>query len=108
MLQRRKQTKQKRLEMIQLGIQDLLTIEKDLFMSEWSEEAMESVRWANVGYHFQWTLRKYLVHKKGTFPVELAELCESLACQVGYQFTAEGKAKPLGSSIVEQRVMGYH
>ena len=59
-------------------------------MTRWNPESMEKIRWATVGYHFQWTVREYQQHKRGPFPEELSLLCSQFAKQVGYTMTPEG------------------
>lgn len=56
---------------------------------------MKDLRWATVGYHFQWTKRVYLREKKGDFPKELFNLCSQVAYQVGKEIRPEGKLKIL-------------
>ena len=59
-------------------------------MTEWKEEAMEKIRWATVGYHFQWTRREYVRDIEGIFPDELKKLCSQFAHQVGYEMEPQG------------------
>lgn len=39
----------------------------------------ESMRWASLGYHYDWTARKYSKDIKSTFPCDFAELLSELA-----------------------------
>jgi len=50
---------------------------------------MNEIRWASLGYYFQWTERFYSDKFKGEFPEDLNNLTRSLAKQFGYDFTPE-------------------
>ena len=62
-----------------------------LYATKWSLEMMDKIRWATVGYHFQWTKRQYVREKQGAFPPGLRTLCATLAEQVGHNFYPEGR-----------------
>merc|ERR1712232_1217064 len=80
--------------------------EQSLFMKEWNEETMKQIRWATVGYHFQWTKRVYQRDKQGEFPSDLSELCKSIAYQVGYEM--EPQAATLNFYSNPKYLMGGH
>jgi len=63
--------------------------EKSILWQNWDLSLMSDLRWATVGYHFQWTRRQYVEDKRGVFPEDLAQLCENFAGQLGYKMTAE-------------------
>ena len=72
-------------------------------MTEWNEEEMKKIRWATVGYHFQWTKRVYQRDKHGPFPSDLAKLCKQFAHQVGYEMEPEGETF-FSSSLLAAKV----
>ena len=37
------------------------------------------LRWSSIGYHYDWTERRYKQNAKSKFPVELKSLCQALA-----------------------------
>lgn len=41
------------------------------------------LRWASLGYHYNWTLRKYQEDVKSAFPLELSNLCRAIAKSAG-------------------------
>mmetsp|Transcript_12554 Transcript_12554/g.25571 ORF Transcript_12554/g.25571 Transcript_12554/m.25571 type:complete len:337 (+) Transcript_12554:1-1011(+) len=47
------------------------------------------LRWASLGYHYDWTKRLYYKNEKSDFPDELAKLASTLAAKVGYQVKSE-------------------
>lgn len=49
----------------------------------------KSLRWACLGYHYDWTSRMYKQDLKSPFPKELADLCNQLANFVGLELNAE-------------------
>eukprot|EP01100_Stratorugosa_tubuloviscum_P004176 TRINITY_DN2038_c3_g1_i1.p1 TRINITY_DN2038_c3_g1~~TRINITY_DN2038_c3_g1_i1.p1 ORF type:complete len:386 (+),score=152.28 TRINITY_DN2038_c3_g1_i1:82-1158(+) len=51
----------------------------------WESINLKELRWASLGYHFQWTQRIYTEEHKGLFPPELQQLCQELAAQLGYE-----------------------
>jgi alkylated DNA repair protein alkB family protein 1 len=63
----------------------------------WSVSVSESnnfakfkkLRWANLGYHYNWTLRKYVQNEKSQFPVDFAILCQQAADLVGLEINPE-------------------
>lgn len=62
----------------------------------------KSLRWASLGYHYNWTLRKYVRDCKTKFPEELALLCKRFANYVGDNLTAEAAIVnyyPVGTSM---------
>lgn len=52
-------------------------------------EKFKPLRWASLGYHYNWTLRMYCEDLKSTFPNDLRILCKHLANYVGENMTAE-------------------
>mmetsp|Transcript_33182 Transcript_33182/g.51467 ORF Transcript_33182/g.51467 Transcript_33182/m.51467 type:complete len:165 (+) Transcript_33182:31-525(+) len=75
-------------------------------MKEWEPEKMDKIRWATVGYHFQWTKRVYQKDKRGEFPKDLSKLCKQLAIQVGYEM--EPQASTLNYYSNPKYLMGGH
>jgi DNA alkylation damage repair protein AlkB len=49
----------------------------------------KKLRWANLGYHYNWTLRKYVQHEKSLFPAEFAKLCKQAAGLVSLDINPE-------------------
>jgi len=49
----------------------------------------KDLRWASLGYHYDWTKRMYEENAKSKFPSNLAALCQELASLVGENITAE-------------------
>lgn len=47
------------------------------------------LRWSSLGYHYDWTQRKYNKNEKTDFPGPLADLAKQLAQRVGYTICAE-------------------
>jgi alkylated DNA repair protein alkB family protein 1 len=57
---------------------------------------------ASLGYHYDWTSRKYYENVKSRFPPDLADLCQAIARSVGTNLTAEAAIVnyyPYGSSM---------
>jgi len=50
---------------------------------------LSKLRWVTLGYHYNWTDRKYDPSNKGEFPPRLAHLCKVIARVVGYELNAE-------------------
>ena len=48
------------------------------------EEFLRKLKWSNLGYHFDWTNRRYHKGDASEFPSELKELCINLAKQAGF------------------------
>ena len=48
-----------------------------------------NLRWASLGYHYDWTKRMYQENLKSAFPTYLVGLCEYLAGLVGEKMEAE-------------------
>jgi len=46
---------------------------------------MRQLRWVTLGYHYDWTKRKYDPSKQFPFPEDLADLVQKLATSVGYK-----------------------
>lgn len=44
----------------------------------WTSDMMPTLRWASLGYHFQWTPRTYEEEKQSQFPVELRALVQGI------------------------------
>lgn len=44
-----------------------------------SSDLITHLRWVTLGYHYDWTNRRYDPASKGDFPVELTKLCQTLA-----------------------------
>lgn len=61
----------------------------DHMWDEWKPELLPSLRWASVGYHFQWTPRIYTDEHRGPFPKDLEEYVSDMALQVGYRMKPE-------------------
>jgi alkylated DNA repair protein alkB homolog 1 len=63
----------------------------------WSQSILEnndfalfkSLRWASLGYHYDWTARRYQKDLLSPFPSNLAAYCLILANHVGHSLTAE-------------------
>jgi hypothetical protein len=47
------------------------------------------LRWASLGYHYNWTLRQYLPDLRAPIPAEFARLCKQVAEMVGCKLQAE-------------------
>eukprot|EP00164_Ancoracysta_twista_P006854 GFYU01009629.1.p1 GENE.GFYU01009629.1~~GFYU01009629.1.p1 ORF type:complete len:352 (+),score=89.98 GFYU01009629.1:109-1164(+) len=73
--------------------------------SEWSSDLMPKLRWASLGYHFQWTERLYEDDKRGAFPQDLQEMCRDFAKQFGYDMMAEAA---IVNYYPTKQVMGGH
>lgn len=56
---------------------------------KWEPSKMDELRWASLGYHFQWTPRIYSDEFKGEFPEELGEYISDMASQFNYNMKAE-------------------
>ena len=52
-------------------------------------ERFRNLRWASLGYHYDWTKRMYQENLKSTFPTYLVDLCKYLAGLVGEKMEAE-------------------
>jgi len=48
-----------------------------------SEEGLARLRWVTLGYHFQWTEKKYDPARRGVFPAELTALVEEVSSGTG-------------------------
>ena len=51
--------------------------------------SFNTLRWASLGYHYDWTKRMYQENVKSDFPPNLAHLCKHLASLVGESMHAE-------------------
>lgn len=51
--------------------------------------SFNTLRWASLGYHYDWTRRMYQENVKSDFPPNLAHLCKHLASLVGESMHAE-------------------
>jgi hypothetical protein len=68
----------------------------------------KDLRWASLGYHYDWTKRMYEENVKSKFPSNLAALCQKLANLVGENITAEAAIVnfyPVGSYMVTNSCM---
>ncbi|PRP74245.1 hypothetical protein PROFUN_16303, partial [Planoprotostelium fungivorum] len=82
-------------------------LKKTPVWSEWSPECLSpALRWATLGYHFQWTPRKYFEEFKGPFPEDLAESFSGIALQLGYPM--EPQAGTINYYPVPRQMMGGH
>eukprot|EP01095_Lingulamoeba_sp_RSL-Kostka_P012528 TRINITY_DN4986_c0_g1_i1.p1 TRINITY_DN4986_c0_g1~~TRINITY_DN4986_c0_g1_i1.p1 ORF type:complete len:376 (+),score=122.44 TRINITY_DN4986_c0_g1_i1:55-1182(+) len=63
-------------------------IKSDFYIKEWNPEMFSSLRWATVGYHFQWTGRKY-TSERGMFPDDLNILTSKVSSLIGYDMKPE-------------------
>lgn len=64
--------------------------------------SFHKMRWASLGYHYDWTSRRYYKDAKSEFPVELLELSQKLASLVGNTLKPEAAIVnfyPLGSTM---------
>jgi DNA alkylation damage repair protein AlkB len=52
-------------------------------------KCFNALRWASLGYHYDWTKRMYRENLKSDFPPNLADLCKHLASLVGESMHAE-------------------
>jgi hypothetical protein len=52
-------------------------------------ERFKPLRWASLGYHYDWTARKYQEHDSSPFPEDFAALCSSVAATLGLQLKPE-------------------
>jgi DNA alkylation damage repair protein AlkB len=52
-------------------------------------ERFKALRWASLGYHYDWTKRMYQENVKSDFPPKLAVLCRTLSCLVGENMVPE-------------------
>lgn len=57
---------------------------KSSFWTEWKLENMAKLRWASLGYHYQWTPRVYTEEHRGTFPEDLFGLVRDTASLLGH------------------------
>lgn len=65
-------------------------------------KSFKPMRWACLGYHYDWTARKYQKDLKSPFPPDLAEFCRKLANHVSSDITAEAAIVnyyPCGTSM---------
>eukprot|EP01130_Rhizamoeba_saxonica_P011989 TRINITY_DN5012_c0_g1_i2.p1 TRINITY_DN5012_c0_g1~~TRINITY_DN5012_c0_g1_i2.p1 ORF type:complete len:304 (-),score=59.96 TRINITY_DN5012_c0_g1_i2:94-1005(-) len=53
------------------------------------EEKIYKLRWASLGYHFQWTPRIYTEEFRGETPKDLQEIIQDMAKTVGYDMVSE-------------------
>jgi alkylated DNA repair protein alkB family protein 1 len=58
-------------------------------VAEGNESIFQKLRWASLGYHYDWTSRKYYKDVFGEFPSELSELVKTLASVVGESIKPE-------------------
>jgi DNA alkylation damage repair protein AlkB len=58
-------------------------------------KSLSKLTWSTLGYHYDWTSRKYVQGWKNEFPSPLAELCEDLARRAGH----EGKYSPTAAIV---------
>jgi DNA alkylation damage repair protein AlkB len=54
-----------------------------------SFERFKALRWASLGYHYDWTKRMYQESVKSGFPPKLAALCRQLSCLIGENMVPE-------------------
>jgi alkylated DNA repair protein alkB family protein 1 len=54
------------------------------FFSEWKVENMAQLRWASLGYHYQWTPRVYTEEHRGNFPSDLFDFVRDAASLLGH------------------------
>lgn len=54
------------------------------FWTEWKMENMAKLRWASLGYHYQWTPRVYTEEHRGSFPEDLFGLVRDSASLLGH------------------------
>lgn len=47
------------------------------------------LRWTTLGYHYDWTNRKYHEHHRDEFPADLARLCEHFAAAAGMRLACQ-------------------
>lgn len=67
--------------------------DRDIWMQTLREnngfKRFKELRWASLGYHYDWTARMYQKDLKSPFPSDLADLCQSLAKQVNLDILSE-------------------
>jgi DNA alkylation damage repair protein AlkB len=51
--------------------------------------SFKKLRWASLGYHYDWTCRMYKENAKSPFPENLSQICQSLASSVGLRIKPE-------------------
>jgi len=78
----------------------------DFLWTEYNPQFKEQLRWATLGYHFQWTPRKYLDEYKGEFPDDLRDLCRELAKLLNYDMVPE--AATLNFYPISKQSMSAH
>jgi len=54
-----------------------------------STSELNKLSWVTLGYHYQWTQRRYVARKRSPFPAELASLASDLAQAAGFSLRAE-------------------
>lgn len=52
-------------------------------------ERFKALRWASLGYHYDWTKRMYQENVKSDFPPKLAALCQRLSGLIGEKMVPE-------------------
>jgi alkylated DNA repair protein alkB family protein 1 len=50
---------------------------------------LEGLRWVSLGYHYNWTLRKYEKDMKSNLPSKFSDLCRDIASLVGLSLKPE-------------------
>uniref|UniRef100_A0A6B2LCC8 Fe2OG dioxygenase domain-containing protein n=1 Tax=Arcella intermedia TaxID=1963864 RepID=A0A6B2LCC8_9EUKA len=68
---------------------NISNLNKTPLWKEWKIDLMSDLRWAALGYHFQWTPRIYTEEHRGVFPAELAEIASDLAGLVNQKIISE-------------------
>eukprot|EP01125_Pyxidicula_operculata_P018766 TRINITY_DN6704_c0_g1_i1.p1 TRINITY_DN6704_c0_g1~~TRINITY_DN6704_c0_g1_i1.p1 ORF type:complete len:309 (-),score=37.47 TRINITY_DN6704_c0_g1_i1:11-937(-) len=68
---------------------NLSNLNKTPYWDSWQQEHVDSLRWASLGYHYQWTPRVYDENIRGSFPKELSELVSEFAQVVDQDIDAE-------------------
>lgn len=79
---------------------------KDLWNKSLSEnnnfKSFKRLRWASLGYHYNWTLREYTENVKSDFPLKLSKLCQNLANKINQTMKPEAAIVnyyPIGSQM---------
>lgn len=54
-----------------------------------SNEGLQKLRWVTLGYHFQWTERKYCSSKHEVFPKELSDFISEISNSIGQKIKSE-------------------
>ena len=69
--------------------EDLFNLWENSMKDSDNFERFKPLRWASLGYHYDWTARKYQEHDVSPFPEEFASLCSSVAAALGLTLTPE-------------------